>query len=124
MGLSVLDRCLSAKGSVWPVVVIEVLVAVDDWIEGFEIFRQVVGFVELISPCAVTSLDAAVEFGGFWRQDEEADGFILAGLLEFGHELAAIHSLPPSTWMALTANGMSAMTLSRNRAAERAVARL
>ena len=49
----------AGKGSVWPMVVVEVLEAVEDGVEGFEGGGQVIGLVELVAPGAVAALDGS-----------------------------------------------------------------
>src|SRR5436305_11293373 len=68
----------AGKGSVRSVVIVEVLEAVEDWVEGFDGFGEIVGFVELIAPGAVAAFNGPVEFGRFGRQDEELDVVVLA----------------------------------------------
>lgn len=99
--------------------IVEVLEAVEDGIEGFDGSWQIVGFVELVSPGAVTAFDGAVELGRLGQQDEELDGPFLAGFLELGHELRSAIDLD-----GIDLEGHVAHQLVRNRAAEVAVARL
>lgn len=50
----------AGKSAVRSVMVVEVLEAVEDGVEGFDRTGQVVGGVELVSPRAVAALDGAV----------------------------------------------------------------
>jgi hypothetical protein len=45
--------------------------------------------VELLGVGAIGRFDGAVEFGRTWRQDEEVEAALLAGLFELGGELRA-----------------------------------
>lgn len=51
--------------------------------------RKFVGFVELVSPCAIAAFDRSVELGRSGRQDVAGEALVLGGLLELGHELGA-----------------------------------
>lgn len=62
---------------------------IDERLEAIERAGQVEAGVELVAPGALGSLDAAVELGPFWRQDEEGKATVLAGLLEGGPELGS-----------------------------------
>jgi len=77
----------SAKGSVWSVMVVEVLEPVEDWIERLDGSGQVVDGVEFVSPGAIASVDRAVHLRRLGRKDEEPQALFLAGDLELGHEL-------------------------------------
>jgi hypothetical protein len=59
----VLSRGETAKGSVRSVVVIEVLEGIQDWVDGFDVSRQVVDGIELVSPGSIATLDGTVHFG-------------------------------------------------------------
>jgi hypothetical protein len=74
---------------VWPVVVVEVLEAVDEWIDLVDLRRKIERGVELISPCSVAAFDACVELGAFGRQFVEENPLVLACLFELGLELGA-----------------------------------
>jgi hypothetical protein len=63
----------SAKGSVWSVMVIEVLEGVEDWIDRFDGSGQVVDGVEFVSPGAVAAFDRAVHLRRLGREDEEPE---------------------------------------------------
>ena len=80
--------------------------------------RQVVDGIELVSPCAVAAFDGSIELRPLWRQDEKVEPLVVAACSK-----PAMNSEPPSTWMPLTLNGISARTLSRKLAAREAVAR-
>src|SRR6188474_706717 len=77
----------AGKGSVWPMVVVEVLEAVEDGVEGFEGGGQVIGLVELVAPGAVAALDGSVQLWPLGRELVEGEALVLAGLLEGGLEL-------------------------------------
>ena len=83
----VLRWCGSCKGSVRSVIIVEVLESIDEIGDFFDFVGDFDAGVELVSPCAVASFDAGVEFGGVRRQDVERQVAIGAGLLEVGHEL-------------------------------------
>lgn len=46
-----------------PVVVIEVLEGVEDWVEFLDAAGEFIGFVELVSPCAIAAFDGSVICG-------------------------------------------------------------
>src|SRR5437763_2966571 len=92
-GCKVLFGCFSAKGSVGSVGVVAMLEGVDEGVEVLDAGWQVVDGVELVAPRAVAALHRAVELGAPWRQEEELDGVLLAGVLELGHELRAAVNL-------------------------------
>ena len=79
----------SAKGSVWSVMVVEALEAVEDWIDRLHGSRQVVDGVEFVSPGAIATFDRAVHLRRLGREDEEPEALFLAGVLELGHELGS-----------------------------------
>ncbi len=81
--------CHSVKGAVGSVVVVEVLEAVEDWVEGLYGCRQVVDGVEFVSPGAVAAFDGSVELGSFGREFVEDQALVGAGLFELGLELGA-----------------------------------
>jgi hypothetical protein len=116
-GGKVLGGRLSAKGSVGTMSVVTVLEGIDEGIELVETVRQVVDGIELVSPGAVAALYGAVGLLGGRTKS-------LMPRLWQASSNSAMNSEPPSTWMASTLKGMSAMSLSRKRAAEAAVARL
>jgi hypothetical protein len=93
-------------------VVVEMLKAVEDGVEIVDAAGQFVGLVELVSPGAVASLDRAVHLRAARRQDVEGDALAWQAVSN-----SAMNSEPPSTWMAFTGKGMSAMILSRKLAA-------
>jgi hypothetical protein len=99
----------AGKGAVGAMMIVEVLEAIEDGVEGLDSLWEIVGFVELVTPGAVAAFNGTVELGRFgWQASSNP----------------AMNSEPPSTWMALGLTGMSRMSLSRNSAAEVAVARL
>jgi hypothetical protein len=69
-----------------PVVVVDVLEAVDVGIDLLDLCGQVEDGVELVSPCAVASLDGAIELGSLGRQFVKDEALVLTGLLELGLE--------------------------------------
>ena len=80
---------LSCKGSVGPVVIVEVLEGFDPFGDFIDAHGQIGAGVELVSPCAVAALDGAVELWRSGRQDVEGQVFVGAGLFELGLELGA-----------------------------------
>ena len=50
---------------------------------------HLIDFIEFLDMSAVGALDAAIEFGTAWWQDEEPDAPFLTGALESGLELGA-----------------------------------
>ena len=92
VGSKVLRRGEAVQGAVGPIVVVEMLEAVDQWVELGERFGQVVDRVELVAPAAVGALDRPVELGRLARQDEQRE---LLGLA--GGSKPATNSEPPST---------------------------
>lgn len=102
----------SGKCAVGPMVVVEVLVALEDRVELVDAGGEVVGFVELVAPSAVAAFDGTVHLRRAGRQDVEGDP-----LAWQASSNSAMNSLPPSTWMAFTGKGMSAVSLSRKLAA-------
>jgi hypothetical protein len=81
----------SANGSVWSVMVVEVLEAVEDRVERFNGSRQVVDGVEFVSPSAVASFDRAVHLWRLGREDEEPEA-----LFSQASSNSAMNSDPPS----------------------------
>jgi hypothetical protein len=77
----------AAKGSVRSVGGLEVLEAVEDGVDIIDVPGQVVDRIELIAPSAVAAFDRAVHLRTFGRKHIEANGLVLAGSLELGHEL-------------------------------------
>jgi len=75
-------------------------------------------FVEFLVMRAIRALHMAVQFWGPWRQHEQGNLFLLAGLLELCGD-----SLPPSTWKAAIGKGIRSVSTSRKRAAASEVAR-
>ena len=100
-----------------PKVVVEMLEGVDMFSDFGDVAGQVDNGVEFVAPSAVASVDAAAELRRSWRQDIEGNGLCRTRLLEFSHELGAA-----VIWMALTGQGISAVTLRRKPAALLAVA--
>jgi hypothetical protein len=87
-------------------VVVEILKSLVDRIE----LRPDVagrGSVRTHARRSIAALDGTFDLRPFGRQLAVAMPFGLAGVFEFGLELG-----PPSTWIASTANGMSAITSS------------
>lgn len=76
------------------VVIEEVLEAVDHVVEEIDGLGRVVSAVELVSLCAVASLDGPIELGSFGREFVESGSLGMAGLSN-----SALNSLSPSTWM-------------------------
>lgn len=68
--------------------------------------------VELVAPAAICAFDGAIELGRLGRQDEELKAFVAQAVSK-----AAINSEPPSTWRAVTGNGIPARSLSKKEAA-------
>lgn len=66
------------------VVVVERLEAVDDWIDVFDVAREVIDVIELVAPSGIAAFHGPIHRWGFWRQDIEANALVLAGLLELG----------------------------------------
>lgn len=121
----VAGRGEAVKGSVRPVMVVEVLEAVQQRIERLHGAGQLVDTVELVSPGAVAALHRAVELGSFGRQLVEGEAPGVAGVLELGLELRA--AVDPRLrggrlWIARTGKGIWASTLSKNRLTALAVA--
>ena len=58
-------------------------------VEFFHLERAGRDLVELLGVGAIGAFDGAVEFGRTWRQDEEVEAALLAGLFELGGELRA-----------------------------------
>ncbi len=54
--LEVLGRCLSGKGAVGSVVIVEMLEAVEDRVESLDGAGQLVAGIALVSPCARCSV--------------------------------------------------------------------
>ena len=75
----VLRRGEAVQGAVGPIMVVEMLEAVDQGIELGEGSGQVVDRIELVAPAAVSPLDRAIELGRLGRQDEQLDAFGLTG---------------------------------------------
>jgi hypothetical protein len=71
------------------VAVVEVLEAAEDGVEAFDVGGQVVGFVELVPPCAIAAFDGSIHLWASGRENIEGDTSFLAGGLELGHELAS-----------------------------------
>jgi len=58
-------------------------------VEFFHLQRAGRDLIELLGVGAIGAFDGAVEFGRTWRQDEEVEAALLAGLFELGGELRA-----------------------------------
>ncbi len=58
-------------------------------VEFFHLQRAGCDLVELLGVGAVGAFDGAVEFGRTWRQDEQMEAALLAGLFELGGKLRA-----------------------------------
>src|ERR1700674_317834 len=58
-------------------------------VEFFHLERAGRDLVELLGVSAIGAFDGAVEFGRTWRQDEQMEATLLAGLFELGGKLRA-----------------------------------
>src|SRR3972149_9863465 len=88
-GFEILGRGFAVEGIVWPVVVVSMGEGIEEGLQPVEAMRQVVGGIELVSPCAVAALHRAVQLRALGRQHIEIDPLGLAGSLEVGPELRA-----------------------------------
>jgi hypothetical protein len=73
----------TAKCAVRAMVVVEVLEAVEDWVDLVDAAGQLVDGIELVAPGAVAALDSSIHLRRLWRQDEEANVVVVAGLLDY-----------------------------------------
>src|SRR5258707_1352072 len=107
----------AGKCSVRTVMVVEMLEAVEDGVEGFDGLGEIVGFVERQAPLQRSTAPLSLgDLGGRTKS--------WMALFSQASSNWAMNSDPPSTWMASTLKGMSRMSLSSKSAAEVAVARL
>src|SRR5580700_3049839 len=88
-GFEILRRGSIAKGLVRSVVIEAVGEGVDEGLQLVDAVRQVVGGVELVSPCRLGAFDTSVEVGPFGRQDAEFEAARLTFGFEDGSELRA-----------------------------------
>src|ERR1700712_1722858 len=86
-GSEILRWCGVAKGPVGPVVVEAVGEGVDERLQLVDAVRQGEAGVELLAPSALVSFDGAVELQTLWRQDNELEALVGAGLFEGRLEL-------------------------------------
>src|SRR6266851_8638988 len=84
--------CDLAQGLVWPKGVVNVFPFAEELVDLGEGGGGSKPVVELLFVGALGPFDMSVQFRGAWRQDEESNATLTAGVLELSHELgAAVH---------------------------------
>src|SRR6201997_2409288 len=88
-GSEVFGWSFSGKGSVWSVVVTEVLEGLDHLGDFVDADGEVGAGIELIAPGSIAAFDGPIELWRTRRKEVEGQVLVGAGQLELGHELGA-----------------------------------